>query len=148
MGIEKLSIAVHLAAKKAPEEINGCPAATQDIAINLAKRQTAIDVARYGPMNPELPNTSFWQAKATMFDTNVDEAKTSRCKNCAAFIQTSKILDCVAKGLDAGPEADAIEAKANIGFCEIFDFKCAGERTCDAWVYGGPITDKDMKKGK
>jgi len=31
--------------------------------------------------------------------------------------------------------------KANLGYCELFDFKCAGDRTCDAWITGGPITD-------
>jgi hypothetical protein len=25
-----------------------------------------------------------------------------------------------------------------LGYCEIFDFKCAASRTCDAWVVGGP----------
>jgi hypothetical protein len=27
-----------------------------------------------------------------------------------------------------------------LGYCEIFDFKCAASRTCDAWVVGGPNT--------
>jgi hypothetical protein len=29
---------------------------------------------------------------------------------------------------------------ADLGYCEIFDFKCAASRTCDAWVVGGPNT--------
>ena len=131
---------------KAEEEmVDGCPIATQDIAVNIKNRQTAIDVARYGPLNPELPNDEFWQAKADMFKTTVEIAKQSRCKNCAAFIVTTKMRDCMEKGLDAGPEATAIVEKANLGYCEIFDFKCAGDRTCDAWVTGGPITDADIK---
>jgi len=24
----------------------------------------------------------------------------------------------------------------------LFHFKCAGTRTCDAWLVGGPITDE------
>jgi hypothetical protein len=32
-----------------------------------------------------------------------------------------------------------IVKNANIGFCEFFWFKCAGARSCDAWVGGGPI---------
>ena len=28
-----------------------------------------------------------------------------------------------------------IEA-GDLGYCEIFDFKCAASRTCDAWVAG------------
>mgnify|MGYP003335083654 CR=1 FL=1 len=25
---------------------------------------------------------------------------------------------------------------------ELFDFKCAGSRTCDAWIIGGPLTNE------
>jgi len=121
-----------------------CPAATQDISVNLKNRQVCVDKAKYGPMNPELDNKDFWQAKADLFGTDPEEAKTSLCGNCAAFIQTTEMLDCIRQGLDSGPEADAIVKKANLGYCEIFDFKCAGDRTCDAWVVGGPITDDDM----
>ena len=38
-----------------------------------------------------------------------------------------------------GKEGDRIVKQSNIGFCEFFWFKCAGARTCDAWVGGGPI---------
>ena len=31
---------------------------------------------------------------------------------------------------------------ANLGYCQLFKFKCAGDRTCDAWIHGGPIEDK------
>lgn len=130
------------------EMVDGCPIATQDIEYNLKNRAYAISVANYGPMNPALSNEQFWHDKAMLFKTTVSEAKTATCANCAAFIQTTKMMDCIKKGLDSGPEADAIVKKANIGFCEIFDFKCAGDRTCDAWVVGGPVTDKDIKKEK
>jgi len=33
----------------------------------------------------------------------------------------------------------------DLGYCEIFDFKCAAKRTCDAWIVGGPITDKKQE---
>lgn len=125
----------------AAEVINGCPAATQDITVNLKNRQTCIDKANYGPMNPKLPNTEFWNKKAAMFKTTSDVAKTARCKNCAAFIQTPKMISCIEKGLGDEPgnvAADIVDT-ANLGYCEIFDFKCAGDRTCDAWVTGGPI---------
>jgi hypothetical protein len=135
--------------KDSPEEgedmINGCPAATQDISVNLKNRFKAVEVANYGPMNPAEPNKDFWQAKADLFKTDVQQAKKSRCSNCAAFIQTSKMIDCIEKGLDSGPEASAIVDKANLGYCEIFDFKCAGDRTCDAWVVNGPVTDADIE---
>ena len=147
----KVAIAFILAKKAAspdegPEEINGCPVATQDIKVNLEKRAKAVEIANYGPLNPDLANTEFWQAKADLFKTTPDVAKKSRCANCAAFIQTTKMIDCIEKGLDEGLEASAVVDRANLGFCEIFDFKCAGERTCDAWVYGGAVTDKDMKE--
>jgi hypothetical protein len=80
-----------------------------------------------------------------MWMISVDEAKTARCGNCAAFIKTPEMLQCMAKGMEAGDEPhmdssmDVIEA-ANLGYCELFHFKCAGDRTCDAWLVGGPIT--------
>jgi hypothetical protein len=36
---------------------------------------------------------------------------------------------------------DTIEA-GKLGYCTFLKFKCAGSRTCDAWVVGGPIKDK------
>ena len=124
---------------------DGCPIETQDIAANLANRQTAIDLANYGPLNPALPNTVFWAAKADMWNTDVTTAKTSRCANCAAFNQTTRILNCIDTGLAAGGSgtADAwatIDA-GDLGYCEAWDFKCASARTCDAWISGGPIVD-------
>jgi len=121
-----------------------CPVATQDVAVNLANRQKAIDVANYGPLNPSQTNTVFWLAKADMWNVSPVEAKTSRCGNCAAFNVTAKIKDCINAGLSAGgatgDEYDTIAA-GELGYCEAFDFKCASSRTCDAWVTGGPITD-------
>ena len=121
-----------------------CPPATGDVALNLANRQDAIDSAAYGPLNPAQPNEEFWQRLADKWGISVEEAKKSRCGNCAAFIQTSKMLECIDKGLAAGgatgDEWDTIAA-GDLGYCEAFDFKCASARTCDAWISGGPITD-------
>jgi len=132
------------------EFVDGCPIATQDITVNLKNRQYAIDHANYGPMIPASLNNGFWSQKAKIFGVTPTEAKKARCKNCAAFIQTSQMLDCIKKGLDSAPieAADGTMAAANIGFCNIFDFKCAGDRTCDAWVTGGPITDSRNKTKK
>ena len=127
--------------------IDGCPAATQDITVNLEKRYKAVLAANYGPMNPALPNDQFWKDKAALFKTDVKQAKTARCSNCAAFIQSEDMMDCIKKGLDSGPEADAVVEAANLGFCEIFDFKCAGDRTCDAWVVNGPVTEVKEDEG-
>ena len=37
----------------------------------------------------------------------------------------------------AHPE-DVMEL-ADLGYCQLFKFKCAAKRSCDAWVHGGPI---------
>ena len=121
-----------------------CPIATQDIAVNLKNRQTAIDTANYGPLNPDLPNTVFWLAKADMWNTDPETAKQSRCGNCSFFNETTAILDCIEAGLAAGgatgDEWDSV-GNGQLGYCEAFDFKCKSTRTCDAWVAGGPVTD-------
>ena len=124
-----------------------CPPATRDIAVNLKNRQTAIDKARYGPMQPELPNPAFWADKGRMWKVSAEQAKQSRCKNCSAFIQTKQMLQCIEDGLgdEPGNAALAIMKLADLGYCEIFDFKCAGDRTCDAWVTGGPVTSVTIK---
>ena len=121
-----------------------CPPATQDISLNLANRKICVDKANYGPANPELDNPEFWQQKADLFKASVEEAKTMRCKNCAAFIQKEKMMKCIEKGIceEDMNEAAKIVDLANLGYCELFDFKCAGDRTCDAWITGGPLTDE------
>lgn len=121
-----------------------CPPATQDISINLENRKNCVDKANYGPANPQLENNDFWQYKADLFKTTIDQAKTMRCKNCAAFIQKEKMMNCIEKGIceEDINEASQIIDLANLGYCELFDFKCAGDRTCDAWITGGPLTDE------
>jgi len=115
-----------------------CPLPTQDVTLNLKNRAKAITAAAYGPENPDLPNTAYWKKKADTWDVSIQDAKQSRCGNCAAFNVQEEIKECIAKGI--GMEADpwgTIEL-ADLGYCEIFDFKCAASRTCDAWVVGGP----------
>jgi len=121
-------------------EPEACPIATQDIRVNLKNRQTAVNVANYSPSNPGQPNDLYWKAKADEFQGDVATAKTMRCGNCAAFSQTSKILGCIKKGI--GRDANEVAQAGDLGYCEIFDFKCAAKRTCDAWISGGPIKDK------
>ena len=117
-----------------------CPASTQNVELNLGNRQKAIDKAHYGPLNPNEPNEEYWKKKADMFEGDVASAKKALCGNCAFFIQTKNMLDCIAGGINDTNEWDTIEA-GDLGYCEAFDFKCAASRTCDAWVVGGPITD-------
>lgn len=122
-----------------------CPVATQDIKTNLKNRQNAIDIAHYGPLNPNLPNEEYWIAKGKQFNTTPDNAKKSICGNCSFFNVSKMIQDCIAKGI--GNELDpynVIDA-GQLGYCEAFDFKCASKRTCDAWVVGGPIKMAENK---
>jgi hypothetical protein len=125
-----------------------CPAATQDVRANLKNRKKAIDDASYGPLNPSEANTEYWQGIADEWNVGVIQAKKQRCGNCAAFIQTSAMLECIEGGLSVGDSEenawDVTEA-GELGYCEAFDFKCASQRTCRAWIVGGPITDKNKK---
>jgi hypothetical protein len=118
-----------------------CPIATQDIRTNLKNRQHAIDTAQYGPPNPAEPNEAFWQKIAATWGTDVEQAKTMRCGNCAVFIRTPEMLKCIETGLakgDSAQDAYDVTSQAELGYCEAFDFKCAASRVCRAWVAGGP----------
>jgi len=122
-----------------------CPTATGDVQENLKNRNHAIKEYGYGPMNPELSNDKFWKKLATLWDVSPEEAQASRCGNCAAFIQTPKMMECITSGITGDedfekPDAEAMVDAANLGYCQLFHFKCAGSRTCDAWLIGGPIT--------
>ena len=135
------------------EEVYACPIATRDLAATLKARNFAFANYGYGPANPNdtKNNRGFWLKKATMLNTSVMEAMGMRCGNCSAFIQTSQMLECIKAGIEAkdprqeaGYDEDVIES-AGLGYCELLHFKCADTRTCDAWLVGGPITDKTEK---
>jgi hypothetical protein len=120
-----------------------CPLPTQDVTLNLKNRAKAITAAAYGPENPDLPNTAYWKRMADEWDVTIADAKQSLCGNCAAFNVQDEIKECIAKGI--GMEADpwgTIEL-ADLGYCEIFDFKCAANRSCRAWIVGGPNDGED-----
>lgn len=158
------------------EETIKCPIATQDVSVNLKHRQIAIERYGYGPYNPNNPSIKFWKDKmeAWKLDT-IDEAKSAKCNNCAAFNITSRILKCIEVGLAKGEETvdvqvaegddpsiaqpevqpekspqqnqtpsleawDTVDA-GKLGYCTMLKFKCAGSRTCNAWVTGGPVKD-------
>jgi len=121
-----------------------CPLATYDIKENLKKRNWAFKNVGYGPANPDEPNDEFWRERADEWNTDVDQAKTMRCGNCAAFIQTPEMIACITKGIEPDQEEDELTKDvinaADLGYCELFHFKCAAARTCSAWLRGGPIT--------
>jgi len=143
--------AIAIAKQKTNEaDTESCPPATQDIKLNLKNRQKAINEYGYGPLNPDMPNRMFWMKKVEEWNLDSpDEAKQSLCGNCAAFDQRQDTLDCIAQGIgsDEGSEDPTIEA-GDLGYCRFLKFKCASRRTCDAWVTGGPLVDKqDVAEG-
>lgn len=126
----------------------GCPVATHDIDTNLKNRQTAIDNYHYGPANPKQPET-YWQQSAKIFAVSSTTAKTMLCGNCAAFDVSDSMRECIADGIKG--KEDSVDANATInlsdlGYCNFLHFKCAGSRSCKAWVTGGPISEKDKNK--
>jgi hypothetical protein len=125
-----------------------CPLATYDIKYNLKKRDWAFKNVGYGPANPEEPNKVFWAERAKEWNTTPEQAQTMRCGNCSAFIQTSEMMDCIRTGIDETEEsyADEMIDSAGLGYCELFDFKCAASRTCSAWLVGGPIDDSKVEE--
>jgi hypothetical protein len=119
--------------------LESCPPATQDIEINLANRQTAIDKAMYGPLDIKNPG-DYWDKIAAKWKVPVEEAKGEICGNCAAFNITKNMLECISEGIGGEDAWDVIEA-GDLGYCEFFKFKCNANRSCSAHVDGGPIKD-------
>lgn len=123
----------------------GCPIATQDVDVNLKNRQKAIEDYYYGPANPEHPG-AYWKDAAKRWKIDEKTAKTMKCGNCAAFDVSDKMWACIEKGIqgdDKNVDAMATIHKADLGYCNFLHFKCAGDRSCTAWVTGGAIDDKD-----
>ena len=120
-----------------------CPKATLDIKENIKNRDWTIKNYGYGPLNPDYPDIGFWEKKAELWNSDVDTVKTAKCGNCAAFDQTSKIISCMIEGINETKLADPydVQQHANLGYCQLFKFKCAATRTCDAWLHGGPIIE-------
>ena len=121
-----------------------CPVVTHDIKLNLKNRDWAFKNVGYGPANPESPE-NFWNERAAEWNTTPKNAQTMRCGNCSAFIQTPEMMECIVSGIQ-GEESDdetyanEVVDSAKLGYCELFEFKCAADRTCSAWLVGGPIT--------
>lgn len=126
-------------------EAKKCPEATHNIDVNLQNRQTAIAEYHYGPANPDMPG-NYWKEAASSWGVNEVTAKTMKCENCAAFDISDQMRDCIAQGIKGDEQAaDAMATinLADLGYCNFLHFKCAGTRSCSAWVTGGPIDNKD-----
>jgi hypothetical protein len=131
--------------KHTNEAEEGCPPATQDIALNLKNRQKAINEYHYGPLNPNLPNDEYWAELADKWNTrDIDSVKQNRCGNCGAFDVSKDMQACIAKGIGSEPGSSAMDSvdAGHLGYCKFLKFKCASKRTCDAWIEGGPITEQ------
>jgi hypothetical protein len=121
-----------------------CPIATQDIHVNLKNRQHGIDEYHYGPANPDKPGT-YWKDAAKRWKIDEATAKTMKCANCAAFDISDKMYSCMVKGIEGDEkniDALATIEKGDLGYCNFLHFKCAGARSCAAWVTGGPVYKK------
>ncbi len=118
-------------------------AALTDLDLNTYNRNLTIDEYSYGPANPDNEKDSqmFWEKKADLWNCSVDQVKSMRCNNCSAFNQSDQVKKMMSDAL--GPKGKDITEMADLGYCEFFEFKCAGERTCDAWVGGGPIKESN-----
>ena len=116
--------------------------ALTDLDLNTKNRDMTTQNDGYGPLNPndEKGSRAFWEAKGKMWNTTTEAAMEARCRNCAAFNQAPAIMRKMAEGL--GPAGEKIQDLANLGFCELFEFKCAGDRTCNKWLVNGPIKEQ------
>ena len=126
------------------EAKTGCPIATQDIHVNLKNRQHGIDEFHYGPANPDKPG-NYWKDAAKHWKVDEATAKTMKCANCAAFDISDKMYACMEKGIkgdEKNIDALATIEKGDLGYCNFLHFKCAGARSCTAWVTGGPVYKK------
>lgn len=127
------------------EELS-CPAATYNIDLNLKNRQTVIDKYHYGPANPSNPG-SYWKDAAKQWGVDEKTALTMKCENCAAFDISDKMRSCIEKGIvgkEKSVDGMATIEKADLGYCNLFHFKCAGSRSCSAWLTNGPLDNEDL----
>ena len=122
-----------------------CPVATHDLKVNLANRQTAIEEYHYGPADPKNPG-KYFEEVAVRWDIDVKQAKGMLCGNCAAFDVSDDMRACIKEGIQGkDPEITDSQAtidQADLGYCTLLKFKCAGTRTCAAWLTNGPITEE------
>ena len=116
-----------------------CPEPIKNLELNIKNRQHAIDDYVYGPANPKEPG-DFWSRIGKVWNISDKEASTMRCSNCAAFNVSERIKDCISANIGDGKEdGEAVVDLAELGYCELLHFKCAGSRTCSAWLVNGPL---------
>ena len=119
-----------LAERKLYEAEMACPLPTQDLKLNTKNRNSAIkaDYIQYGPLN--LEDEEYWERAAEHWNTSVEVAKKSKCKNCVAFDISERMLECM---------PGSVQNDGYLGYCWMHSFKCHSERACYTWASGGPI---------
>ena len=118
----------------------GCPIATHDLDVNVKNRQNGIDNYHYGPANPDKPG-DYWKQSAKQWGVDEATAKTMQCANCAAFNISDAMYKCIHDGMgEQAYQAEKTREAADLGYCNLLHFKCAGSRSCELWITGGPIT--------
>ena len=95
-----------------------CPKATKDKELNNNNKKKITETHQYG-----LP-------------TKDAKEKGQNCGNCVAFDISSRMKDCM--------ENDSGE----VGYCWMHHFMCSGQKWCDTWVKGGPITKDSVSYEK
>jgi hypothetical protein len=124
-----------------------CPPPTQSVALNTKNRETTIRKYDYGPPNPAQPSKRYWIDYAkkwlkgrTPTSEEVEEFKTMRCWNCAAFDISPRMMECLPP-LNQTDKYDlkGVTPNSVFGYCWMHHFKCRSERTCYTWAGGGPI---------
>ena len=119
-----------LAERRLYEAEMACPLPTQDLELNTKNRNSSIkaDYIQYGPLN--LEDEEYWERAAEHWNTSVEVAKKSKCKNCVAFDISERMLECM---------PGSVQNDGYLGYCWMHSFKCHSERTCYTWASGGPI---------
>ena len=124
------------------QEEQKCPSATQDLKVNTANRDRAIqaDFIKYGPLNVEEPG-DYWKEIAKKWNTTEEAARKSTCASCTAFDVSPRMVDKCIPALTSEPVKDE---HGVLGYCWMHHFKCHSARSCNTWAAGGPI-NKDEK---
>jgi len=126
--------------QKYSEKEKQCPAPTQDLELNTANRDRAIQTKhiKYGPLNVDEPS-DYWKDIAVYWKTSEEAAKKTLCGNCVAFDISPRMDQCM-----PGQTSDK---DGRLGYCWMHHFKCHSARSCRTWAKGGPIkTDENSYK--
>ena len=93
--MDNFNLLEYLKEGKLLEAMMACPLPTQDLELNTKNRNSAIeaDYIQYGPLN--LNDEEYWERAAKHWNTTVDVAKQSKCKNCVAFDISERMLQVV-----------------------------------------------------